>query len=198
MGKPSSPDARSTAAQRLRRICKLADQALDRLNTTFCAQNAIEGRPSPPPAPVQTARHRKSRDGGCPAVWPAASNQTAPMCQTAEIECFEPLIHWNPAPTWNDRLVGGKTAAFQAVVPQTPKHPPSDWCCPINFRRRICSISSLLAASARSPTGISRPTCLYPAPDMSTSPTLMLVTMEQNRRSYGVACAPGLAIMPQI
>jgi hypothetical protein len=60
-------------------------------------------------------------------------------------------------------------------------------------------ISSLLAASARSPTGISGPNCcLCPAPDMRTSPTLMLVTMEQHRRSYGVACAPGLAIMPQI
>jgi hypothetical protein len=44
-------------------------------------------------------------------------------------------------------------------------------------------ISLLLAASARSPTGISGPTCLCPAPDMRTSPTLMLVTMEQHRRS---------------
>ena len=33
----------------LRRIRKLADQALDRLNPTFCALYAAEGRPSVPP-----------------------------------------------------------------------------------------------------------------------------------------------------
>jgi hypothetical protein len=33
----------------LRRIRKLADQALDRLNPTFCQLYASEGRPSVPP-----------------------------------------------------------------------------------------------------------------------------------------------------
>jgi transposase len=36
-------------SHRLRRIRKLADQALDRLNPTFCDLYAAEGRPSVPP-----------------------------------------------------------------------------------------------------------------------------------------------------
>lgn len=37
------------ASYPLRRIRKLADQALDRLNPTFCKLYASEGRPSVPP-----------------------------------------------------------------------------------------------------------------------------------------------------
>jgi transposase len=39
----------------LRRIRKLADQALDRLNPTFCKLYASEGRPSVPPAQLLLA-----------------------------------------------------------------------------------------------------------------------------------------------
>ena len=55
MGQPPSPDARPPGAQRipashpLRRIRKLADQSLDRLNPTICELYAAEGRPSVPP-----------------------------------------------------------------------------------------------------------------------------------------------------
>ncbi len=44
-----SIEERIPASQPLRRIRKLADQALDRLNPTFCALYAAEGRPSVPP-----------------------------------------------------------------------------------------------------------------------------------------------------
>jgi transposase len=37
------------ASHPLRRIRRLADQALDRLNSTFCRLYALEGRPSVPP-----------------------------------------------------------------------------------------------------------------------------------------------------
>ena len=42
-------EERIPASHPLRRIWKLADQALDRLNPTFCALYAAEGRPSVPP-----------------------------------------------------------------------------------------------------------------------------------------------------
>lgn len=41
-----SIEERIPASHPLRRIRKLADQALDRLNPTFCELYAIEGRPS--------------------------------------------------------------------------------------------------------------------------------------------------------
>jgi transposase len=44
-----SMEERIPASHPLRRIRKLADQALDRLNPTFCALYAAEGRPSVPP-----------------------------------------------------------------------------------------------------------------------------------------------------
>jgi transposase len=44
-----SIEERIPASHPLRRIRKLADQALDRLNPTFCALYAAEGRPSVPP-----------------------------------------------------------------------------------------------------------------------------------------------------
>jgi transposase len=44
-----SIEERIPASHPLRRIRKLADQALDRLNPTFCALYAVEGRPSVPP-----------------------------------------------------------------------------------------------------------------------------------------------------
>ena len=42
-------EERIPASHPLRRIRKLADQALDRLNPTFCELYAAEGRPSVPP-----------------------------------------------------------------------------------------------------------------------------------------------------
>ena len=44
-----SIEERIPASHPLRRIRKLADQALDRLNPTFCKLYALEGRPSVPP-----------------------------------------------------------------------------------------------------------------------------------------------------
>ena len=44
-----SIEERIPASHPLRRIRRLADQALDRLNPTFCALYAAEGRPSVPP-----------------------------------------------------------------------------------------------------------------------------------------------------
>jgi transposase len=44
-----SIEERIPANHPLRRIRKLADQVLDRLNPTFCALYATEGRPSVPP-----------------------------------------------------------------------------------------------------------------------------------------------------
>ena len=44
-----SIEERIPASHPLRRIRKLADQALDRLNPTFCALYASDGRPSVPP-----------------------------------------------------------------------------------------------------------------------------------------------------
>ena len=44
-----SIEDRIPASHPLRRIRKLADQALDRLNPTFCELYASEGRPSVPP-----------------------------------------------------------------------------------------------------------------------------------------------------
>ncbi len=44
-----SIEERSPTSHPLRRIRKLADQALDRLNPTFCQLYALEGRPSVPP-----------------------------------------------------------------------------------------------------------------------------------------------------
>jgi transposase len=44
-----SIEERIPASHPLRRIRKLADQALDRLNPTFCKLYAVEGRPSVPP-----------------------------------------------------------------------------------------------------------------------------------------------------
>jgi transposase len=44
-----SIEERIPASHPLRRIRKLADQALDRLNLTFCRLYALEGRPSVPP-----------------------------------------------------------------------------------------------------------------------------------------------------
>jgi transposase len=44
-----SIEERIPARHPLRRIWKLADQVLDRLNPTFCAQYATESRPSVPP-----------------------------------------------------------------------------------------------------------------------------------------------------
>jgi transposase len=44
-----SIEERIPASHPLRRIRQLADQALDRLNLTFCALYAAEGRPSVPP-----------------------------------------------------------------------------------------------------------------------------------------------------
>jgi transposase len=44
-----SIEERIPASHPLRRIRKVADQALDRLNPTFFAQYAAEGRPSVPP-----------------------------------------------------------------------------------------------------------------------------------------------------
>jgi len=44
-----SIEERIPASHPLRRIRKLADQALDRLNPTFCELYASEGRPSVPP-----------------------------------------------------------------------------------------------------------------------------------------------------
>jgi len=44
-----SIEERIPACHPLRRILKLADQALDRLNPTFCELYAVEGRPSVPP-----------------------------------------------------------------------------------------------------------------------------------------------------
>ena len=44
-----SIEERIPASHPLRRIRKLADKALDRLNPTFCALYAAEGRPSVPP-----------------------------------------------------------------------------------------------------------------------------------------------------
>lgn len=44
-----SIEERIPASHPLRRIRTLADQALDRLNPTFCALYAAEGRPSVPP-----------------------------------------------------------------------------------------------------------------------------------------------------
>jgi len=44
-----SIEERIPASHPLRRIRKLADQALDRLNPTFCRLYASEGRPSVPP-----------------------------------------------------------------------------------------------------------------------------------------------------
>jgi transposase len=44
-----SVEDRIPATHPLRRIRKLADQALDRLNPTFCKLYASEGRPSVPP-----------------------------------------------------------------------------------------------------------------------------------------------------
>jgi transposase len=44
-----SYEERIPASHPLRRIRRLADQALDRLNPTFCRLYALEGRPSVPP-----------------------------------------------------------------------------------------------------------------------------------------------------
>jgi transposase len=44
-----SIEERIPASHPLRRIRRLADQALDRLNPTFCALYVAEGRPSVPP-----------------------------------------------------------------------------------------------------------------------------------------------------
>jgi hypothetical protein len=44
-----SIEERIPSSHPLRRIRKLADQALDRLNPTFCRLYASEGRPSVPP-----------------------------------------------------------------------------------------------------------------------------------------------------
>ena len=44
-----SIEERIPASHPLRRIRKLADQDLDRLNSTFCELYAAEGRPSVPP-----------------------------------------------------------------------------------------------------------------------------------------------------
>ena len=44
-----SIEERNPASNPLRRICKLADQALDRVNPMFCKLYAAEGRPSVPP-----------------------------------------------------------------------------------------------------------------------------------------------------
>ena len=44
-----SVEKRILASHPLRRIRKLADQSLDRLNPTFCELYAEEGRPSVPP-----------------------------------------------------------------------------------------------------------------------------------------------------
>ena len=44
-----SIEERIPVSHRLRRIRRLADQALDRLNPTFCEPYAAEGRPSVPP-----------------------------------------------------------------------------------------------------------------------------------------------------
>ncbi|MBM5818428.1 MAG: transposase, partial [Cyanobacteria bacterium K_Offshore_surface_m2_239] len=44
-----SIEERIPASHPLRRIRKLADQTLDRLNPTFCERYAAEGRPSVPP-----------------------------------------------------------------------------------------------------------------------------------------------------
>jgi transposase len=44
-----SSEERMPASQPLRRIRKLADQALERLNPTFCELYAVKGRPSVPP-----------------------------------------------------------------------------------------------------------------------------------------------------
>ena len=44
-----SIEERIPASHPLRRIRRLADQALDRLNPTFCRLYALEGRPSVPP-----------------------------------------------------------------------------------------------------------------------------------------------------
>ncbi len=44
-----SIEERIPASHPLRSICRLADQALDRLNPTFCRLYALEGRPSVPP-----------------------------------------------------------------------------------------------------------------------------------------------------
>lgn len=44
-----SSKERSQASHPLRQIRKLADQVLDRLNPTFCALDAAEGRLSVPP-----------------------------------------------------------------------------------------------------------------------------------------------------
>jgi transposase len=50
-----SIEERIPATRPLRRIRKLADQALDRLNPTFCELYASEGRPSVPPEQVMLA-----------------------------------------------------------------------------------------------------------------------------------------------
>jgi hypothetical protein len=44
-----STEERIPASHPLRRIRKLADQALDRLNRALCRLYALEGRPSVPP-----------------------------------------------------------------------------------------------------------------------------------------------------
>ncbi len=48
-------EERTPASHPLRRIRKLANQALDRLNPTFCQLYASEGRPSVPPEPLLLA-----------------------------------------------------------------------------------------------------------------------------------------------
>ena len=50
-----SIEERIPASHPLRRIRRLANQALDRLNPTFCELYAAEGRPSVPPEPLLLA-----------------------------------------------------------------------------------------------------------------------------------------------
>jgi len=52
-----SIEGRIPASHPLRRIRKLADQALDRLNPTYCMLYAAEGRPSVPPEQLLLASY---------------------------------------------------------------------------------------------------------------------------------------------
>jgi len=52
-----SIEERIPASHPLRRIRNLADQALDRLNPTFCELYAAEGRPSVPGLPESYSGH---------------------------------------------------------------------------------------------------------------------------------------------
>jgi hypothetical protein len=74
-----SIEERIPASHPLRRIRKLADPALDRLNPTFCELYASEGRPSVPPEQLLLASPCRRSTGSAPSGC-CSSNCTTTCC----------------------------------------------------------------------------------------------------------------------